>query len=188
MRLNHGVLNKEEAKILNNLANGTVKLLAGQCPVRGCFTRVEHLKLHLRTHKELKRKEREVYMSRLRYKSAITLLRELRATNPEVPMASRLDITSHSQYPCTKRECIDRLKEFEEEVASLKAEVASLKRQIEELTDGQSTSSKLLLTYLKTSPPSLNSQTVKRRCPQSQMRSIRCFQNCMERKSLQSLR
>ncbi|KAK7881410.1 hypothetical protein WMY93_029819 [Mugilogobius chulae] len=116
------------------------EILSGQCPVRGCFPRVEHLRLHLRTHKEVKREEREVYMSRLRYKSAITLLRELRATNPEVPMASRLDITSHSQYSCTKRECIDRLKEFEEEVASLKAEVASLKRQIEELTGGQSTS------------------------------------------------
>ncbi|XP_049334429.1 uncharacterized protein LOC125801676 [Astyanax mexicanus] len=91
----HHVENVEEKKILIQLANQKVSILTSPCPVPGCGYQKTRLDRHLTScHRDLSDQARERYIQMAQRIKAITLLRELRASSPNVPMATRLDLAA----------------------------------------------------------------------------------------------
>ncbi|CAJ0600742.1 unnamed protein product, partial [Cylicocyclus nassatus] len=91
----HHVENVEEKKILIQLANQKVSILTSPCPVPGCGYQKSRLDRHLTScHRDLSDQARERYIQTAQRIKAITLLRELRASSPNVPMATRLDLAA----------------------------------------------------------------------------------------------
>ncbi|XP_049334427.1 uncharacterized protein LOC125801674 [Astyanax mexicanus] len=91
----HHVENVEEKKILIQLANQKVSILTSPCPVPGCGYQKTRLDRHLTNcHRDLSDQARERCIQTAQRIKAITLLRELRASSPNVPMATRLDLAA----------------------------------------------------------------------------------------------
>ncbi|XP_049329717.1 uncharacterized protein LOC111196448 [Astyanax mexicanus] len=91
----HHVENVEEKKILIQLANQKVSILTSPCPVPGCGYQKSRLDRHLTScHRDLSDQARDRYIQTAQRIKAITLLRELRASSPNVPMATRLDLAA----------------------------------------------------------------------------------------------
>ncbi|CAM4574708.1 hypothetical protein PO909_030021 [Leuciscus waleckii] len=91
LRSAHKVLNLEERQTLLRLARGRVKLRDLSCPVCSIkFTLVErHL---IRQHSVLTDPVVRNLIKTLKWKVSMDELARLRETNPEIPMASTLDV------------------------------------------------------------------------------------------------
>nr|XP_054594756.1 serine/arginine repetitive matrix protein 1 isoform X1 [Nothobranchius furzeri] len=106
----------------------------------GNFTKVAHLD----THKELtQRRQRKVKLD-LKRKVALQLLRELRATDPQPPMVSTLDLdgdlAAGEGNTCANPACRTRATYLTNEVYLLQGALADAKRQLQQLQPQQASS------------------------------------------------
>ncbi|XP_066532008.1 uncharacterized protein [Hoplias malabaricus] len=92
LRVSHGVVNKKERKLLLQLVSGKVDVRTGICPVAGCNTKTSRMDRHLKTHNELSKPMQTEVLNSLKRKMVLKGLSELRESQPDVPMASILDI------------------------------------------------------------------------------------------------
>ena len=132
LRLIHGLKNTEERAILNHLATGRTLIPAGPCPVPlpACPAHVLNVEKHvLFKHRETGGRE----LMALKRAAAVRMLAALRATTPDPPMVSVLDLPHH-QAPqndpeagiimCQKRTCVNariRVRQLEQELADVRA-------------------------------------------------------------------
>ncbi|KAE8278139.1 hypothetical protein D5F01_LYC23779 [Larimichthys crocea] len=137
----HRVSNATERAILNNLATGRTVIPPG--PVPGCLPHILNLDKHLKGHKDLTQAGVERQRARAKRDVAIAALQRLRASNPQPPMVSRLDMegedpgegSSRSQ-PQECRSCRDlgkKNRQLEAQVAVLEARVRRYKRKLKAL-------------------------------------------------------
>ncbi|KAK7881423.1 hypothetical protein WMY93_029832 [Mugilogobius chulae] len=99
------------------------------CPVRGCFSQVQHMRHHLRGHKDLTAAQQEKQLRAARHKSGLKKLAQLRARNPDPPMVTNLDIEQGPK--CTNPRCRDKISALEAENASLKERLHRYKASAE---------------------------------------------------------
>ncbi|KAE8297669.1 hypothetical protein D5F01_LYC04307 [Larimichthys crocea] len=112
IRQTHMVRNKVERAILNNMTTGRTVIPPGPCPIPGCTPHVLHVAKHLKGHTDITVQRTETEMAKLKKAAAIAALARLRATNPQPPMATSLDVedpgegssTSHRQL-CQNPDC-----------------------------------------------------------------------------------
>ncbi|XP_041929931.1 serine-rich 25 kDa antigen protein-like [Alosa sapidissima] len=89
----HKIKNKTERDILNKMGNGRIKIRTESCTVPGCPYKGSRLDKHLDNgHKELSAQERAAFIKEAKLAKGKASLAELRASNPQVPMVSTLDI------------------------------------------------------------------------------------------------
>ncbi|MGL4478044.1 MAG: hypothetical protein ACRCVK_07385 [Aeromonas veronii] len=84
--------NKQEKKYLLALESGRVNVRQGRCPVPGCGKETTRLDRHIQAHTELSKAERANTITACKQRKVLDLLGALRASNPEVPMISTLDL------------------------------------------------------------------------------------------------
>ncbi|XP_038842235.1 uncharacterized protein LOC120041360 [Salvelinus namaycush] len=92
LRYTHNVRNTEERVLLCNWRSGRVNIRQQPCPVTGCSTRLSRLDRHMESHTELNRSQRRRAIQELRRRLTMERLAALRASNPVVPLTTRLDI------------------------------------------------------------------------------------------------
>lgn len=98
LRSIHEIKNKEERSILLNLASGRINIRKENCPIVGCRyggSRCDNHLLH--SHPELTEGERKLQVEILKERVALEKLWELRATNPQPPMSSTLDLGEEAE-------------------------------------------------------------------------------------------
>ncbi|TKS66026.1 hypothetical protein D9C73_000082 [Collichthys lucidus] len=112
IRNRHAVVNPEERVILNNMATGRVTLPPGPCPMPGCGLRRMHVAKHLKTHHVISRRRLKEELLKLKRAAGIAALAKLRATNPQQPMATTLDLpdpgegsSTSQRQPCANPSC-----------------------------------------------------------------------------------
>ncbi|KAI4800294.1 hypothetical protein KUCAC02_013339 [Chaenocephalus aceratus] len=94
----HKVLNKEERVLLVKLAGGKIDVRSQKCPVPACVaTTFSRLDRHMKTHFELSAASKDKLLKVVRKRLMLDKLAALRATNPTVPMVSRLDVDRASE-------------------------------------------------------------------------------------------
>uniref|UniRef100_A0A1A8CIR4 Uncharacterized protein n=1 Tax=Nothobranchius kadleci TaxID=1051664 RepID=A0A1A8CIR4_NOTKA len=103
----------------------------GPCPTLNCVPYLLHVEKHLDTHKELtQRRQRKVKLD-LKRKVALQLLRELRATDPQPPMVSTLDLdgdlAAGEGNTCANPACRTRATYLTNEVYLLQGALADAK-------------------------------------------------------------
>ncbi|KAJ4936740.1 hypothetical protein JOQ06_001326 [Pogonophryne albipinna] len=119
----HKVWNKDERELLVKLAGGKIDVRSQKCPVPSCVTgKCTRLDRHMNTHKELSAASKDKLMKVVRKRLILDTLAGLRATNPTVPMVSRLDLDQAEEqlapsalqtseagpfYSCQSTECPD---------------------------------------------------------------------------------
>ncbi|XP_041929933.1 uncharacterized protein LOC121694073 [Alosa sapidissima] len=135
-RRNVRVTNSTERSILLQLGMGRIRIRTEPCPVPSCSYRSSRLDKHLAGgHSELTTAEREKLSADAKRIKALSLLRALRASNPQPPMVSTLDIDEGDEVvadeggpdECQEPGCAA----VRRENASLKAQVKSLGRELE---------------------------------------------------------
>ncbi|XP_029595735.1 uncharacterized protein LOC115178622 [Salmo trutta] len=92
LRNTHNIRNTEERILLCNWQSGRVNIRKETCPVTGCSARLSRLDRHMESHTELNRSQRRRALEELRRRLTMERLATLRASNPVVPLATRLDI------------------------------------------------------------------------------------------------
>uniref|UniRef100_A0AAV2LVH6 Uncharacterized protein n=1 Tax=Knipowitschia caucasica TaxID=637954 RepID=A0AAV2LVH6_KNICA len=108
----HRIKNARERSILNAISTGRVDIGKGTCPVPGCGLFRRRLSNYIEGHSDLLPGRREAYQQVARRDAALKRLSELRATDPQPPMASVLDLASECRNPsCIQREF--RIRELE---------------------------------------------------------------------------
>ncbi|KAE8278151.1 hypothetical protein D5F01_LYC23791 [Larimichthys crocea] len=135
----HRVTNASERLILNNLATGRTVIPPGPCPVPGCLPHVVHVDKHLKGHKDLTQAGIERRRARAKRDAAMASLERLRASNPQPPMVSRLDLQLEDpgegpSQPQECRSCRDlgkKNRQLEAQVAVLEARVRRYKRKLQ---------------------------------------------------------
>ncbi|XP_048015146.1 uncharacterized protein LOC125247736 isoform X2 [Megalobrama amblycephala] len=110
LRVTHGVMNREERKLLLAIPSGRVDVRNGNCPVPGCDMSTSRMDRHLKSHTELTAAARRQVMESLKHRKILRNLAELRASDPAVAMASSLDLhesedTEEQQQPCNNPRC-----------------------------------------------------------------------------------
>lgn len=137
LRKSHNVDNPTERLILLKLGTGRTQIRYEPCPVPGCIYQSSRLDRHLDTgHSELTTAQRKTHLANIKRQKAISMLVELRASNPAVPLATSLDIDVQTEL----EEAFQGLTPEEEEVGKatehckqcrdLKTENASLKSEV----------------------------------------------------------
>ncbi|KAK7883911.1 hypothetical protein WMY93_027034 [Mugilogobius chulae] len=104
----HKVKLPQERKILNDMANGNTQIPAGICPARGCSVRVTHLRQHILRHTDISQATKDHLIFIERKRAALKMLADLRASNPQPEMVSRLDLQQENPDPCQNPSCVLR--------------------------------------------------------------------------------
>uniref|UniRef100_A0AAV2LCU3 Uncharacterized protein n=1 Tax=Knipowitschia caucasica TaxID=637954 RepID=A0AAV2LCU3_KNICA len=104
----HLIRNPTERRILNAIASGRVDVQKGTCPVPGCGLFRRRLSRHIEAHPDLLPGRREAYQQVARRDAGLKQLSELRATDPQPPMASVLDVDDSLASECRHPSCIQR--------------------------------------------------------------------------------
>lgn len=95
LRRIHACQNDVERHTLVSLSSGRVNIRLAACPVHGCGYQSTRLDRHLADgHPELGSADVSVHVRSLRWATTLNILRDLRASDPEVPMVSKLDLGS----------------------------------------------------------------------------------------------
>ncbi|XP_065114058.1 uncharacterized protein [Paramisgurnus dabryanus] len=139
LRVTHGIKNLTERKLLLALQSGRVSVREGHCPVPACQKETSRLDRHLKSHTELTVAARRAAVAEMKRKKVMSDLAALRATGPEVPMASTLDLeeaegraemASGDEEVCERGAC----RQAREMVADLNSQVETLSGTLRELT------------------------------------------------------
>ena len=132
----HLLKNTQERLILNHLATGRTLIPAGPCPLPlpGCSSHLLNLEKHLQSqHSNLSGQSVDREIKALKRAAALSKLAALRATSPDPPMVSVLDLEQHQAEQtdpeagvimCQKRTCVNarlRVRQLEREVADVRA-------------------------------------------------------------------
>ncbi|XP_070402703.1 uncharacterized protein [Nothobranchius furzeri] len=133
----HQVKNIQERDILNKLAMERTLIPPGPCPIANCVPHLRHLEKHLDTHKELTQRGRREEKLTLKRKVALQLLKELRATGPQPPMFSTLDLdgdpAAGEGNTSANSACRTRVMYLTNEVYRLQGALADAKRELQQL-------------------------------------------------------
>ncbi|XP_059184678.1 uncharacterized protein LOC131967755 [Centropristis striata] len=142
LRTWHKVENMQERAILNQMATGRVNLGSGPCPVPGCLSRFcPQLERHIMSHRShLTAARLQRVLEAAKRRAAVKRLRDLRATNPNPPLKSTLDVEEEEREEedgppgetplCQLASCQSlrrRVQELEKEVEELRASNAALR-------------------------------------------------------------
>lgn len=143
LRVSHMVKNVAERKLLLALQSGRVSVRVGCCPVPGCSKESARLDRHLKAHTELTVATRRAMVEKRKKEQILRELAALRASNPEVPLISTLDLQDENEdapehplqeeeeeEPCNRKACIQR----REMVANLNSHVDTLTSTIREMS------------------------------------------------------
>ncbi|XP_073694471.1 uncharacterized protein [Garra rufa] len=158
----HNVHNKEERKLLLAIESGRINARAGNCPIPECGKSSNRLDRHIRTHSEISVVEQEDAILRCKRRVVINKLTALRASNPEIPMVSTLDLEECQQ---TEEADVppDREDQEEEECGNmgckkqkefLRSQVADLNKLVDILTDSLRNVTRRFRTLSRRSTPS----------------------------------
>ncbi|XP_073720164.1 uncharacterized protein [Misgurnus anguillicaudatus] len=148
LRVTHKVTNVTERKLLLALESGRVNVRVGVCPVPGCYRESNRLDRHLKSHTELSAAVRRNAMAACKRKKILQDLAKLRASNPEVQMASSLDLdepdsVGEKEVPaeeeeeeevCENRGCKTKVSRLVEENADLRNQVETLASTLREVS------------------------------------------------------
>ncbi|ROL49818.1 hypothetical protein DPX16_1189 [Anabarilius grahami] len=130
----HHVKNKEERKLLLSLESGRVNVCERRCPVPGCGKLTSRLDRHIQTHSDLSMTARMDAVLSCKRKKVLSQLSALRASNPEVPMVSSLDLEEEPKSEDTSMSLDEEESEEEQCVsAACKSQTDQLKSQISDL-------------------------------------------------------
>ena len=147
LKKSHYVANKEERKLLLNLACKRVNYRKEACPVIGCSYKSTPLDRHLlEGHTELSRDKREAEVSSVRRAITVRALAALRATNPAPSLASTLDLQDEpeeegaqidpEEEACNSQTCTNKrmrqtaaLKKTQQELGALRYKYRRLLRR-----------------------------------------------------------
>ncbi|XP_023185897.1 uncharacterized protein LOC111607974 [Xiphophorus maculatus] len=89
----HSVRNAQERRILLAFARGRVSVRGMKCPVRGCAYGGSRVAQHLQdAHRDLGAKEKRRLLRKLQWRKTLRQVRELRASGPDPPLATSLDL------------------------------------------------------------------------------------------------
>lgn len=132
LRVFHRVRNLKERKLLLALESGRVKFREGKCSVPGCDKTTTRLDRHIKTHTELTKADQRQAIRVFKRRVILQELAALRASNPDVPMASKLDLVEVDDP-------MPVLEEQEEEFQNTRCqrrakEVADLNEQVDTLS------------------------------------------------------
>ena len=116
LRYVHHVRNSEERVLLCKWQSGRVNVRQEQCPVSGCSTHLSRLDRHIDSHSELNRAQRRQVLEDLRRRLTMERLAVLRASTPDIPMATDLDIVETVRREEEEEEMLCSPTEAEEEV------------------------------------------------------------------------
>ncbi|XP_010903546.2 uncharacterized protein LOC105031047 [Esox lucius] len=92
LRVAHVVRNTAERLLLCNWQSGRINVRQEPCPVPGCAAQIQRLDRHMASHMELSRAQRRWALDGVKRRVTMERLAALRASNPAVPMATRLDL------------------------------------------------------------------------------------------------
>lgn len=79
------------------IANKRVDVRREPCPIPGCGSTARRLDRHIQSHSEVPLPVRQRALVGLKRKLMIMRLRELRTSNPPIPMVSSLDLEEKEQ-------------------------------------------------------------------------------------------
>ncbi|KAA0708119.1 hypothetical protein E1301_Tti022006 [Triplophysa tibetana] len=148
LRVSHGVKNLDERRLLLALQSGRVSVREGRCPVLGCNKESPRLDRHLKAHSELTVATRRMHISEMKRLLCLQQLAALRASDPEVPMVSTLDLMEEEEgvfalelseeegaeepeeSGCSRRACMVA----RETIAQLNSQVDTLTSTLKELS------------------------------------------------------
>ncbi|XP_027867567.1 uncharacterized protein LOC114141322 [Xiphophorus couchianus] len=89
----HSVRNAQERRILLAFARGRVSVRGMKCPISGCTYGGSRVAQHLLdAHRDLGAKEKRRHLRKLQWRKTLRQVRELRASGPDPPLATRLDL------------------------------------------------------------------------------------------------
>ncbi|XP_034538833.1 uncharacterized protein LOC117812245 [Notolabrus celidotus] len=131
----HLLKNGKERAILNLLATGRIHLGGGTCPIQLCNATVLHLEKHICGHKDVTQRHIKSSLKALKRHTAIQQLAALRASCPNPPMLSRLDLEEdphEGEDGCQDPACVhvrQQLAELKREVLDLRTELKLLRHQ-----------------------------------------------------------
>ncbi|XP_059184675.1 uncharacterized protein LOC131967752 [Centropristis striata] len=141
----HKVENVAERAILNQIATGRVNLGSGPCPVPGCQSKFcPRLERHIRSHRhEMTAAGLQRILEAAKRTAALQRLRDLRATKPNPPLKSILDLEEEESEE-EEREQEEREKQVKGGAGqtplcqlpacqSLRRRVQELEKEVEEL-------------------------------------------------------
>ncbi|KAL0163625.1 hypothetical protein M9458_039378, partial [Cirrhinus mrigala] len=147
LRVMHKVLNVKERQLLLALSSGRINVRKGTCPVAGCKKETSRLDRHLRTHTELSKTARRDALQACKRQKILGELASLRASDPEEPMVSTLDIDEAqdvSDVPpvpeeeeveeCSNARCKAQMKKLQDEVADLSKQVDTLTEALRDVS------------------------------------------------------
>ncbi|CAM4568603.1 unnamed protein product [Leuciscus chuanchicus] len=138
LRVTHKVINSQERKLLLAISSGRVDVRKGICPMPSCGKSTSRMDRHLKDHTELTKVAQQETMQVLKRKKIIHDLKELRASNPAVPMASNLDLEDAPPPPeegtCDKPCCQQACKKLQDKVAELNRQVDTLSSALRDVT------------------------------------------------------
>lgn len=143
LTVTHKVENKQERKLLLALESGRVDARAGMCPVPACGKFSSRLDRHIRTHSEISLVAQDEALRLCKRRQILSKLTVLRATNPDVPMVSTLDLeelqeleeaTFHpDEEELEEEECANQGCKRQKDL--LRTQVVDLNQQVDILTD-----------------------------------------------------
>ncbi|RXN13028.1 LRR and PYD domains-containing 3-like protein [Labeo rohita] len=122
------------------MSSGRINVRKGTCPVAGCKKETSRLDRHLMTHTELNKTVRRNALEACKRQKILGDLASLRASNPEEPMVSTLDIDEAqdvSDVPPVPEEEVEECSNpgCKAQKKKLQDEVADLSKQIDTLTE-----------------------------------------------------
>ncbi|XP_039528819.1 uncharacterized protein LOC120479993 [Pimephales promelas] len=138
----HLVKNKEERKLLLALSSGRVDVRKGTCPVPACGKTTARMDRHLKCHSELTPSTRKKTLASIKRRKILEDLANLRASNPEVPLASTLDqedvsgpveeeeVADAPAPPCANPACLC----VRDQLADMHLQVETLSKALQEVT------------------------------------------------------
>nr|XP_020444810.1 uncharacterized protein LOC109953685 [Monopterus albus] len=152
LKASHGVLNLQERQLLLNLASNRVNIRRQACPVMGCNYNSTRLDQHIPScHTELNEAQVQQYLQWARRATTIALLKELRSTDPAVPLASCLDLgleeeeeeryqqgpplemMSHQEPQCPNADCVAQLRSWQQSAMEKGRKAEVLEEELRQL-------------------------------------------------------
>ena len=143
LRRNHCIRNATERSILLKLGTGRIPIRTEPCPVPGCEYHSSRLDKHLSNgHGELGDARRQYFIYELKRRTALTMLANLRATNPNPAMVSTLDLEPEGEEQAEEpflgpapeervEEGCEHCQALKEQNGLLQSEILSLKKELE---------------------------------------------------------
>ncbi|KAE8278717.1 hypothetical protein D5F01_LYC23636 [Larimichthys crocea] len=127
--------------VTNQQYGSRITIPPGPCPMPGCRMLVLHVAKHLKGHRDITGRRKDEELAKLKRATAIAALARLRATNPQPPMATILDVedpgegSSTSQHhACLNPNCRKHCERMEKIIKRLQRRNAALRvNEVEEV-------------------------------------------------------